>query len=315
MLSRSGNAFRNRRRNSRILWAGLFLLSALIYFTNLGNDESFQKTRQNAEGFGATVLTYLTLPARGFENFVGDIRGRFTAHSENERLRAEVSRLSDAEARANALAVKISRFETILNIDVGSGIPERIIAARAVSEINGPFARTALINAGANKGLSVGDAVMTVDGLYGHIIRAGNSSARVLKLEDLNSRIAVMSKETQSRAILVGNNTNDPDLTFLSDQSDWKIGNTVITSGDDGVLPMGLQVGTLFETGNGERKVKLFATENFVDWVWVYPYEPVKPPEDDPVEEDLSIEGEQVVDDTSENDQDSTASQTSEDEL
>ena len=91
-----------------------------------------------------------------------------------------------------------------------SDIPAQKIVARSVSETNGPFAHSALINAGAAKGAAKGHAVMTVDGLYGHVVRVGQNSARVLLLNDLNSRISVMSHRSQSRAILVGNNKDLP---------------------------------------------------------------------------------------------------------
>lgn len=280
--SRTSQKFRNKRRNSRILFGVLILVSTALYFITLGNDDAFRKTRNNAEGVGAKVLTYLTLPVRGFENFAGGLRDRWNAHAENEILRQEITRLSDIEARANALTLKLSRFETILNASASSDIPETKIAARAVSEVNGPFARTALINVGVRQGISEGDAVMTVDGLFGHVVRAGNSSARVLKLEDLNSRIAVMSQSTQSRAILMGDNSPYPLLSYIAPDSDWSEGEIILTSGDDGILPGGLPVGRLVSEKNGAKKVDLFVNNSFVDWVWVYPYDPVEKPEDDP---------------------------------
>jgi len=302
MNARAGRSFRSKRRNSRALFALLVVLSTLIYVINLGNDEAFRKTRTSAEGIGATIMTYLTLPVRGFENFAGDIKGRLNAHAENDRLKQEVSRLSDAEARANALAVKLSQFQKILNVDVDSGVPDIKIAARAVSETDGPFARTALINVGVKKGVSKGDAVMTVDGLFGHVVRVGNRSARVLKLEDLNSRIAVMSKETQARAILSGDNTAFPQLSYVAREGDWMDGNTVITSGDDGLLPTGLPIGTVISDGGSEKRVQLFANRNFADWVWVYPYDQVKTPEEDPAAEPEqilnSVENDDVIQDT-----------------
>ena len=274
-----------RRRNSRLVFAVLFFLSLVLYLASVGNDDAFKKSRSGVEGIGAKALTYLTLPARGFEKFTSDIGKRWRAHSENERLREEVSRLADTEARLNALSFKVSRLENIQNVDVGTGIPEEKIAARAVSENDGPFAKTALINVGARHGVSKGDAVMTVDGLYGHIIRVGNSSSRVLKLEDLNSRIAVMSKSSQDRAILIGDNSRLPDLSYVAPDSNWKEGDIVLTSGDDGVLPTGLPVGIVTEGTTGSKKVELYANRNFADWVWVYPFEAIKPPEDDPVPE------------------------------
>ena len=285
MIGRGGSGFRARRRNARLIFVGLFLISAVFYFASVGNDQAFKESRSNVEGVGAKFLTYLTLPVRGFEKFIGDFKERWNAHSENERLREEVSRLTDAEARLNALNFKLSRFETILNVDLGSDIPEQKVAARAVSENDGPFAKTALINVGALHGVDKGDAVMTIDGLYGHIIRAGNSSSRVLKLEDLNSRISVMSRSNQARAILTGDNSPSPKLSYFSSDIDWPDGETVITSGDDGVLPMGLPVGAVYSLDTGEKKVLLFNNRNFVDWVWVYPFDAIKTPEEDPVEE------------------------------
>jgi len=276
-----GSGFQKRRRQSRIVLIVLILLSAIIYLASIGNDQAFKASRSNVEGVGAKALTYLTLPVRGFEKLISDVGKRWNAHSENERLREEVSRLADTEARLNDLTFKLSRFETIFNVDASSDIPETKIAARAVSENDGPFAKTALINVGVKQGVSKGDAVMTIDGLFGHIIRVGNQSSRVLKLVDLNSRVAVMSKTSQARAILIGDNSSTPTLSYVAAQSEWEDGMIVITSGDDGVLPMGLPIGTVV-TEDDIRRVELFADRNFVDWVWVYPYEPVKTPEEDP---------------------------------
>lgn len=288
-----GKTFRIKRRNSRVTLIVLLLVSIVLFFGNRGYDEGFQNARSEVEGLGSVVLSYVTLPLRGIENFSDDIKSRFTAHRDNEKLKQEIARLSDVEARANALAIKLSRFEKIFGVDGGSGIPERKIAARVVSEIDGPFARSALLNVGANQGVSEGDAVMTVDGLLGHVIRVGKRSSRILKLEDLNSRIAVMSKQSQSRAIMSGKNTRSPQLSFITGQSNWTNGDTVITSGDDGILPTGLPIGTANVDDNGEVNIELFSRQSFVDWVWVYPYEKIKPPEDDPLEEDANEGNEQ----------------------
>lgn len=281
--SRTNRKFREKRRNSRILLGALLLISVTLYFITLGNDDAFRKTRDNAEGFGARALTYMTLPVRGFENFWGEIRGRMNAHADNNSLRKEIHRLSDIEAHANKLEIELSRLQAILNVEGSANLRDQRVAARTVSEVNGPFAKTALINVGANQGISEGDAVMTADGLYGHVIRAGNNSSRVLKLEDLNSRIAVMSKASQARAILIGDNSQYPILSYIASESDWKEGDQILTSGDDGILPAGLPIGRLLSVANGERKVEIFVNNSFVDWVWVYPFDRVTKPENDPV--------------------------------
>lgn len=265
------------------------LVAVAMFFAGQANERVLNRTQTATETTLSPLMTYLTMPIRGFENVVMDLRDRSRAHEENKRLKKELARLSDIEAHSNAMAIKLSRFETILNVDASSGIPERKIAARAVSETNGPFVRSTLINAGAKKGIAKGYAVMTVDGLLGHVVRVGGNSARVLRLEDLNSRVSVMSLRSQSRAILTGDNSQNPVLSFITEGSDWAKGDVVITAGDDGMLPQGLPIGYVNPDKDGDLRVSLYVNDNHVDWVWVYPYDPLTPPESDPIIEPLPI--------------------------
>jgi len=182
------------------------------------------------------------------------------------------------------MEMKLARFEQILKAPSGIDIPEEKIAARIVSEIDGPFVKASLINVGRNEGVKVGHPVMTVDGMYGHVVRVSVNSARVLRLDDLNSRIAVMSADSQATAILAGNNTDLPEISFMSDLNAWNSGDVVITSGDDGVLPRGLPIGTVIQGLNNTLNVELNITQNPIDWVWVYPFKPIILPEDEPVQ-------------------------------
>ncbi len=233
-------------------------------------------------------LAVMTMPFRGVEKMIGEGRARSDVYAENARLKARLSQLSDAEMRANALAMKIKRFETLLSADVGLDIPAQKIAGRVVSENNGPFARSALLNVGTNAGVRNGHAVMTEQALYGHIVAVGKRSSRVLLLEDINSRIAVMSPRSEARAIMVGTNTVEPKLLFVARDADWKDGDVIVTSGDEGVLPRGLPVGVMKQRGADKRGVVLSSLGQAVDWVWVYPFEPIQTPEQDSAQQDIA---------------------------
>lgn len=274
-----------RRQSSRIVFLSLLIVSVLIFLLDQSNSRFMNGLKARAESIVVPTLSYITMPVRGFETAVGDVGARNKAHEENIRLKAELARLSEVEAKANAMEVRLARFETMLNIDDTQTVPEIKVAARAVSEVNGPFAKSTLINAGAKKGLAEGYAVMTSDGLLGHIVRVGNNSARVLNLEDLNSRIPVMSMRSGARAILAGDNSDTPKLSYVADEEAWHVGDRVVTSGDDGILPQGLPVGVVEDIGKAVI-VTLHVKANPVDWVWVYPYEKTLPPEDSPVEDE-----------------------------
>ncbi len=287
-----------RRASARIILTVLLVLSVILFFSSQGREDTLQKARQAVQDGSSPVMTYLTMPVRGFENMLDNIRARSQVHAENKRLKQELSRMRDIEARANSLAFKLSRFETILNADTQSDIPDRKIAARAVSEYNGPFAKSILINAGADKGVTKGDAVMTVDGLLGHVVRVGRNSSRVLHIEDLNSRISVMSERSRGRAILTGNNTAYPVLSFVAETADWQAGDRVVTSGDGGVLPPGLPIGELKPKADGTMSVDVYVNRGQVDWVWVYPYNPIAKPEVEDAEPSLQAEADDKLDHT-----------------
>jgi len=289
MVGPSLERSRQKRVITRLTIIILSVISFIMFLTFKGTDLGTGKIQNSLEDGVAPILTYLSIPLRGGEKLISDMKARQEVFKENETLRAELNRLRDMEMRANALALKVAEFETLLNVNAGQDIATNQIAARAVSERQGPFVRSALLNAGRGQGVEKGYAVMTVKGLYGHIVRVGQSSARVLRLTDLNSRIAVMSLRTDGRAILSGDNTNFPSLSYISNADDWQRGDEVVSSGDDGVLPRGLPIGIVRQLKTGALKVDLYTREEAVDWVSVLPFTPITAPDSEAVRKEDNV--------------------------
>ena len=267
-----------------------FLVSAILFMTDRGSERLLLRTQIGAESTISPGLAILSKPLRGAENLVAEFKDRSRALEENKALKEELYKLREDKQRAQVMAMKLERFEEILAANSGVDIPARKIAARAVSEIEGPFVRAALINAGRKKGLKKGHPVMTVDGLYGHVLSAGSRSSRVLLLGDLNSRIYVMSMRSGARAILSGDNSDQPRLDFVDDRADWKEGDKVVTSGDGGVLPQGLPIGIVKEKSARQFVVELNTQDKNIDWVWIYPYVPTQVPDEVEVEAEADRE-------------------------
>lgn len=287
--SGSGNPH-SRRRTFIVVLSTLFVISVLMMLIARSESETFAKPRAVVDNITAPIVGLINMPLKGAETLSASIKQRSRAVEDNIRLRAELDRLREVDMRAKALAWQINQYEEILKTDIISDIPVEKIPARAVAETNGPFVRSALLSVGQVHGVKKGHAVMTTHGLYGHVVRVGGQSARVLLLSDLNSRIAVMSERSGSRAILTGNNRRDAQLSFVGPEADWKAGDVVLTSGDEGVFPAGLPIGDLQEGGDIRFPVNLFHRKEPIDWVWVYPFTPIAPPEGteitDEIEED-----------------------------
>jgi rod shape-determining protein MreC len=151
--------------------------------------------------------------------------------------------------------------------------------------------RTLVANAGAVHGVKVGYIAVNENGLVGRVVSVGQHSSRVLMLDDYNSRIPVMGEASRVRAVLAGQAARRPELSlypyqlqaprmdFIVGAQSLREGERVITSGDGGLYPRGLQVGVARRDGDGSWRVALAAAQQPIDFVRIIPFVPVDPPE------------------------------------
>jgi rod shape-determining protein MreC len=89
------------------------------------------------------------------------------------------------------------------------------------------------------------------------VSEVGLRAARVLLVTDLNSRVPVLIENEHARAVLAGDNSARPGLLYVEPQTAVKIGDRVVTSGDGGLFPPGLPVGTVAAIEDGANLVIL----------------------------------------------------------
>lgn len=206
------------------------------------------------------VLNVLSRPVQTVNDLMADAQDLVTMRSELARLREENVRLLSWQNVAQRLEAENKALRSFLNYQTGP--QATFITARVVGDAGSAFVRSMLLNAGARDGVKNGQAVMTADGLAGRITEVGDSSARVLLITDINSRIPVLVERTRDRAMLAGDNSRQPQLSFLPPGVQVQIGDRIVTSGHGGTYPAGLPVGVvaaISDTG-------LVRVEPLVDW-------------------------------------------------
>jgi len=266
---------------TRVVFLSAIVFSCLLIIFNRGSVHVASEFETTTQDTVSPLVNLLAVPLRGIEDFFSSLNDRAEAFERNKALKDELAVLRDRQARYENLAMKVARYEAILGVDTETDVPLKKIAARAIGETNGPFVRSLLLNVGAKDGISIGNPVMSTEGLVGHVINIGSDTSRVLRLSDLNSRIAVASARSGATAILAGDNTPNPKLSFINQREDWAVGDLVISSGDDGALPRGLAVGAVVAGKAGDLRVILSSLKVSVDWVWVSPYQRVSVPSEE----------------------------------
>jgi rod shape-determining protein MreC len=227
--------------------------------------EAYGATRSVADRVLTPVGDALSAPGRWTGDGIDAVKGYFFAVSENRRLKAELKEMSQWRDVAYALKNENVRYRTVLGLQTDPPIP--MVAARVVLDSRGPFANTRLANAGKEKGVQVGNPVLSENGLVGRIMGVTTGASRVLLTTDTASKIPVMIDRTNARAILTGDGGPNPKLDYLRGQNPVKEGDRVMTSGDGGVMPRGLPVGTAVKGLDGRWRVVLAADKSPIDFV------------------------------------------------
>ena len=211
------------------------------------------------------VSNVIAAPVRWIGDGVNGVKQYFFAVSENRRLRAEVADLSQWRDKAVALKDDNVRYQSLLGLKTDPPIP--MVGARVIADSRGPFANTRLADAGTELGVAVGNPVMTEHGLVGRVLGVAKGVSRILLLTDVASRTPVLDDRSNSRAILTGDGGSAPKLDYLRGADPVKAGDRILTSGDGGLFPRGLPVGTVVQGLDGNWRVRLDSDDGPIDLV------------------------------------------------
>jgi rod shape-determining protein MreC len=223
--------------------------------------------RATADVAASPVGQAVSAPGRWTSQAVQYVRDYFGAVSENRRLRAENAELRQWKATAIALDDTNARYRALLGFKTNPPIP--MASAHVILDSRGPFADTRLADAGKEKGIAVGNPVMNERGLVGRVIGVARGASRVLLLTDVASRTPVLVDRTDARAIMTGDASATPKLEYLRGVDPIRNGDRILTSGDGGLIPRGLPVGTAVKGLDGSWRVRLDADESSIDFVRV----------------------------------------------
>ena len=214
----------------------------------------------------APVLEAASIPAIKARHAMDRVKSYAGLFGEIDRLTAENAGLKQYEWRAKTAERKVTQLRALLNAVDEPAL--HYVTGNVIADARGPFMRSALINLGRDHGLRVGYAVINGDGLVGRTVDAGGSVARVLLLNDLNSRIPVLVGPAGIRALAIGDNSAELQLDLIPDGATLQAGDEVYTSGSEGVLPRGLRVGMVAGVP-GAYKVRPHADLSSLDAVSV----------------------------------------------
>lgn len=251
----------------RFAYSALVLLSIAIMVIGRADGSLIEHIRTRTNDILAPVLEAVTQPVTAVTDAAAHVRSLTDLFHENERLKAENAALMQWQQVARRLDNENSGLRTLLNYQPEGSI--WFITGRVIGTSGGAFSRNLLINRGTLDSVAKGQAVAAGTGLVGRVTEVGDRAARVLMITDLNSRIPVQIDGNHDRAILAGDNTDRPQLAYVGPHTKINLGDRIVTSGDGGVFPPGMPVGTVASIDGGNIRIEPFADLSRVEFLRV----------------------------------------------
>jgi rod shape-determining protein MreC len=94
-------------------------------------------------------------------------------------------------------------------------------------------------------------AVLANQGVVGKIIAISPHASRVLLIDDHNSALDGFDQRSRARGIVAGLVDDGLILKYADRSQDIRVGDSIVTSGLDGIFPRGLLVGTIKSVHRG----------------------------------------------------------------
>jgi rod shape-determining protein MreC len=243
----------------------LVLLALLLIVLGKADVLIFERIRIVAADTIAPMLAVLSEPAAAIATGTGHVRGLLNLYDENQRLREANDRLLQWQDVARRLAAENRELRALTAFHAQGA--NFAIAAQVIANSGGAFARNVLVDVGTRDGVARGQAGVTGEGLVGRVAEVGERTARLLLLTDLNSRIPVVLESSRERAVMAGDNSDQPRLLYLPVDAAIKVGERIVTGGADGVFPPDLPVGVVASIDGDVVRVESYAELARLDYV------------------------------------------------
>lgn len=198
-----------------------------------------------------------------FTGGLGSLWNRYVAlHgvvAENARLRAEITQLEGRLQEERALAGQSKSLEAMLRLQ--TSVAQRTLAARVIAGDPAPGSLTITIDRGTADGIRADLGVITTGGVVGRVMgQPLPHAARVQLLIGRGAAAGALLERANAIGVAAGGGGDPPlRMQYVPNSYDVKVGDRVLTSGQDGVFPPGFEIGEVEKVERGSGMHKLIA--------------------------------------------------------
>ena len=171
---------------------------------------------------------------------------------ENERLQRRLEEVELQLRNSQAAASENENLRSLLNLKETTGY--EAAPARVIARDSSVWFNTITLNRGSSSGIALNMPVVTGGGIVGRVVALSPWTAQVMLLTDEKAAAGAVVGQLESGA--VGSIRGKPEsglveMRYVSGLQKVNLGDYVLTTGQDGIYPPGLNIGEVVDLKTG----------------------------------------------------------------
>jgi rod shape-determining protein MreC len=214
--------------------------------------------------------------ARPFRDAYGWLSDLFNAREENQRLKAQIERLTNQAIQNSTAATELRRLQALLNYRRSLAFPNDYdaVGAAVLADPPSPYEQFIVIAAGSRDGVHLNAPVVTDDGLVGKVTRVTRDQSRVALLTDKETAVSAYDVQTEAYGS-IRHGAGSRDALFLDrvpKDERIKRDDVVVTSGRrfgllPSIYPRDIPIGVVTSVGQSDLALhQQIQVDPFVDF-------------------------------------------------
>jgi len=184
---------------------------------------------------------------------------------ENDALRGMLAQANLENSEYVEAQLTCERLQRLLATK--AALPHQLISAEVVGQDSSGWFKAIIINRGSDDGIGKGMPVIAPEGIVGQVVTASYDYSKVMLMVDRSSAIDALVQHNRTRGIVEGETDEACRFKYVLRKAEVHIGDTVVSSGLDGLFPKGLRIGAIKEISKDEPGIfQEVQVEPFVDF-------------------------------------------------
>jgi len=252
------------RQRTAVLFIAVMLAHILLISAQVNSKSGVPLLEVVTFGAFAEVQRVASTMTGGIHNaWTGyvNLRG---VRAQNDDLKRQLGALQIQVQQERAAAQRAHQLEALLGYQRQLAITT--VAAAVIGAGASPDFRTTTISKGASDALKENMAVIAPTGVVGRIVTLAPRAAKVQLLVDRNAGAGAIVERSRAQGVVLGAGEDLLRMEYVSGVADVKPGDTIVTSGIDGIYPKGFIIGKVESVDKGNGIYKIIRVRPAVDF-------------------------------------------------